>query len=96
MSNRELAKNIIDRLPEDKMIFILNILENIGEMSGISLHPEFTPNEETQNAIADKEIPNGNSVDDILQHLTGILPDTGKTLEEYQEERRQERYGITH
>lgn len=38
----------------------------------------------------------GDSIESILENLTGIIPDTGKTLEEYQEERRQERYGITH
>lgn len=53
MSYQEIAKSMIDRLPEDKMIFIINILENIGEMSGVALYPEFTPNEETQAAIAE-------------------------------------------
>lgn len=32
LSTRELAKNMIDRLPEDKMIYVLNILENIAKM----------------------------------------------------------------
>ena len=77
---------MIDRLPEDKMIFVVNILENIGEISGISLHLESIPNE---------TVPE-ESIDNILEHLTGIIPDTGKTLKEYQEERRQEHYGITH
>ena len=38
----------------------------------------------------------GDSLESILENLSGIIPDTGKTSEEYQEERRQERYGIAH
>lgn len=34
------------------------------------------------------------SVDDILDSLIGIIPDQGKTLEEYKEERISEKYGI--
>ena len=32
------------------------------------------------------------SLDDIFKNLVGVLPDTGKTLEEYREERIRERY----
>ncbi len=32
------------------------------------------------------------SLHDILENITGIVPDTGKTLEEYREERIMERY----
>ena len=45
MSYQEIAKNMIDRLPEDKLIFVINILENIGEMSGVDIYPDFQPNE---------------------------------------------------
>lgn len=38
MSYQEIAKHMIDRLPEDKMIFVINILENIGEMSGVDAY----------------------------------------------------------
>lgn len=55
MSNQEIAKNMIDRLPEDKLIFIINILENIGEMSGINIYPEFEPNKETLKAMEEVE-----------------------------------------
>lgn len=55
MNNQEIAKNMIDRLPEDKLIFIINILENIGEMSGINIYPEFEPNKETLEAMAEVE-----------------------------------------
>ena len=45
MSYKELAKNMIDRLPDDKMIFIINMLEGLGEMSGLDIYPAFEPNE---------------------------------------------------
>ncbi|MCD7717465.1 MAG: hypothetical protein LUI39_13655 [Lachnospiraceae bacterium] len=53
MSYREIAKSMIDRIPEDKMIFVINILANIGKLSGVDVYPEFTPNEETQEAITE-------------------------------------------
>ena len=53
MSYQEIAKNMIDHLPEDKLIFIINILENIGEMSGIDIHHDFSPNKETLEAMAE-------------------------------------------
>ena len=31
-------------------------------------------------------------LDDILGNIVGVIPDTGKTLEEYREERMRERY----
>ncbi len=57
MSNQEIAKNMIDRLPDDKMVFVINILENIGEMAGVNLYPEFEPNAETIAAM--EELDNG-------------------------------------
>ena len=75
MSNRELAKSIIDCLPEDKLIFIINI----GEMSGISVHPEFTPNEETIKAMeeVDEMIRTGSG-----EHFSGTTADFFAALEE--------------
>ena len=35
------------------------------------------------------------SVNDILHNLTGILTDSGKTLEQYREERMKEKYETT-
>ncbi|GLC79923.1 hypothetical protein [Lacrimispora brassicae] len=55
MSYQDIAKNMIDKLPDDKMIFVINILENIGEMSGVNVYPEFTPNAETMEAMAEVE-----------------------------------------
>jgi hypothetical protein len=34
------------------------------------------------------------SVNDILDNLAGALPDSGKTLEQYHEERIRERYEV--
>lgn len=55
MNNRELAKGMIDRLPEDKMIFVINMLEGLGEMSGIDLYPDFEPNTTTINAMTETD-----------------------------------------
>ena len=51
MSYQEIAKDMIDKLPDDKMIYVINILENLGEMHGISLYPNYEPNKETIEAI---------------------------------------------
>jgi len=68
MGYQEIAKNMIDPLPEDKLVFIINILENIGEISGLQLTPEFEPNVETRAAMAevDEMIANG-----MGQHFSG-------------------------
>ena len=55
MSYKELAKNMIDRLPDDKMIFIINMLEGLGEMSGRDIYPAFEPNAETIAAMAETD-----------------------------------------
>ena len=55
MSYKELAKNMIDRLPDDKMIFIINMLEGLGEMSGLDIYPAFDPNAETIAAMAETD-----------------------------------------
>ncbi len=55
MSYQEIAKNMIDRLPEDKMVFIINILENIGEISGVDVYHDFKPNAETIAAMAETD-----------------------------------------
>lgn len=55
MSYREIAKNMIDRLPDDKIIFVINMLEGLGEMSGLDIYPDFTPNEATIEAMAETD-----------------------------------------
>ena len=51
MSYQEIAKDMIDKLPADKMIYVINILENLGEMCGLNLSPNYEPNKETVEAI---------------------------------------------
>ena len=46
MSNRELAKNIIDQIPEGKLLYIIPYLQ--GEAT-----PDDTPNSETLEAMAE-------------------------------------------
>ena len=41
-----------------------------------------------------KDIQGKESLDDILDSLIGVISDDGRTLEEYREERRKERYGL--
>lgn len=55
MSYQEIAKSMIDRLPEDKMIFVINMLEGLGEMSGLNLYPDFKPNATTIAAMAETD-----------------------------------------
>ena len=55
MNYKELAKNMIDRLPDDKMIFIINMLEGPGEMSGLDIYSTFEPNAETIAAMAETD-----------------------------------------
>lgn len=40
-----------------------------------------------------KEKPDG-TIDQVLNNLVGAISDDGKSLEEYREERRKERYGF--
>jgi hypothetical protein len=42
----------------------------------------------------DREQSSSGSVNDILDSLAGALPDSGKTLEQYHEERIRERYEV--
>lgn len=47
--------DMIDRLPESQMIFVINMLEGLSELSGANVHPEFTPNAETLEAFAETD-----------------------------------------
>ena len=72
MSYQEIAKDMIDKLPADKMIYVINILENIGEMYGINLYPDYEPNKETIEAI--EEI-NNMIKEGIGEHFEGNTAD---------------------
>lgn len=50
MSNRELAKTLIDQIPETKLYYVISYLQGV-------IVPDETPNAETLEAI--KEIENG-------------------------------------
>ena len=55
MSYQEIAKSMIDRLPDDKMIFVITMLEGLGEMSGLDMYPDFKPNATTMAAMAETD-----------------------------------------
>lgn len=70
----------------EKTIDLLNALpENQVEM--IYSFVQFLGSQQTIEKISGIE-----SLDDIFGNIVGIVPDTGKTLEEYREERIRERY----
>jgi len=79
MSYQEIAKNMIDKLPEDKIIFVINILENIGEMSGVDIHAVYKPNQDTITAIEEvQQMINNNEG----EHFDGSTADFLAMLEE--------------
>lgn len=41
-----------------------------------------------------KETADAEPLDDIFRNIVGVVPDTGKSLEEYQKERISERYEV--
>ena len=70
----------------EKTINLLNVLsENQIEM--IYSFVQFLSSQQTKEMPEDEK-----SLDDILGNIVGAIPDTGKTLEEYREERMGERY----
>lgn len=72
----------------EKTIDLLNALpENQIEM--IYNFVQFLSSQQTVEKPLDME-----SLDDIFSKIAGVIPDTGKTLEEYREERIRERYEV--
>lgn len=70
----------------EKTIDLLNTLPE-NQIEAIYSFVQFLSSQQT------KEMPRGGKpLDDILQNIIGAIPDTGKTLEEYREERIKERY----
>lgn len=70
----------------EKTINLLNVLpENQIEM--IYSFVRFLSSQQEAEKPLDTE-----SLDDIFSEIVGVIPDTGKTLEEYREERLRERY----
>lgn len=70
----------------EKTINLLNALPE-NQIETIYSFVQFLSSQQT------KEMPGGGKpLDDILENIIGAIPDTGKTLEEYREERIKERY----
>ena len=70
----------------EKTINLLNALPE-NQIETIYSFVQFLSSQQT------KEMPGGEKpLDDILGNIVGVIPDTGKTLEEYREERMRERY----
>ena len=70
----------------EKTINLLNALPE-NQIETIYSFVQFLSSQHT------KEMPGSEKpLDDILGNIIGVIPDTGKTLEEYREERMRERY----
>lgn len=72
----------------EKTINLLNILPE-SQIEIIYNFVQFLSSQQTVEKPFDTE-----SLDDIFNNIVGVIPDTGKTLEEYKEERIRERYEI--
>lgn len=72
----------------EKTINLLNAMPE-SQLENIYSYARFLRSQ----SKSQKEIQ-GESIDNILDNLLGIIPDDGKTLEEYREERRDEKYGL--
>ena len=65
----------------------INLLNALPENQIETIYVQFLSSHQT------KEMPGSEKpLDDILGKIVGVIPDTGKTLEEYREERMRERY----
>ena len=70
----------------EKTINLLNALPE-NQIETIYSFVQFLSSQQT------KEMPGSEKpLDDILKNIVGVIPDTGKTLEEYREERMREWY----
>lgn len=72
----------------EKMIDLLNVLPE-NQIEVIYNFVQFLSSQQTVGKPFDTE-----SLDDIFSNIVGVIPDTGKTLEEYREERIRERYEV--
>lgn len=70
----------------EKTIDLLHALPE-SQVEVIYSFVQFLSSQQKTQTSAEKE-----SLDDIFRNIVGVLPDTGKTLEEYREERMQEKY----
>lgn len=70
----------------EKTINLLNVLPE-SQIEIIYSFVQFLSSQQTVEKPSDTE-----TLDEIFENIVGVVPDTGKTLEEYREERIRERY----
>ena len=70
----------------EKTINLLNVLPE-SQIEMIYSFVQFLSSQQTVEKTFDME-----SLDEVFGNIVGVVPDTGKTLEEYREERIRERY----
>lgn len=70
----------------EKTIYLMNTLPE-NQIETIYSFVQFPCAQYQPNSSVEEE-----PLDDIFEKIVGIVPDTGKTLEEYREERIKERY----
>ena len=70
----------------EKTIDLLNDMPE-NQLETIYRFVQFLSSQQTIERPADAE-----DLDDIFKNIVGVIPDTGKTLEDYREERIRERY----
>lgn len=70
----------------EKTIHLMNTLPE-NQIETIYSFVQFLSTQHQSHGFAETE-----SLDDIFEEIVGVIPDTGKTLEEYREERLRERY----
>ena len=66
MSNRELAKSLIDQVPESKLLYVVAYLQ------GVTV-PDETPNAETLEAIAELDSGGGHKFSGTTEQLFAEL-----------------------
>lgn len=70
----------------EKTINLLNALPE-NQIETIYSFVQFLSSQQTKEMLGSEK-----PLDDILGNIVGVISDTGKTLEEYREERMRERY----
>ncbi len=67
----------------------INLISDLPESKIETIYSfvQFLKSQQTLETASDEK-----PLDDIFENIVGILPDTGKTLEEYRAERMEERY----
>ncbi len=80
---RSQAMDIIAELPEEHIAYVLGILENVKRISCTKENTKKLPHFPLH--LTKKE--NSDEIKQAIDALSGALPDTGMSLEEYRAER---------